>query len=193
MISRSRAIGPKLVVTGAVIAIAGAVSGAAIGGTSVKYQKLSHDSLPEAAIQHAKAERGEASEPLPNHYAIETPEGRFEVAELRSRGLYRNERYQRTYYRTDLFEETVGLDAQQPDLAAASRNAATEAAAMAERVEPSVATVETTQAQRASTLPKAPLFEQPRAEPAPAQAKMIDVSAELPSRTDTAPQPVTIP
>ncbi|MCH2486758.1 MAG: hypothetical protein MK010_03310 [Erythrobacter sp.] len=92
-------LAPKIAFAAAVIAIGGATGGAVIGAqigeaeilqrASVGGERPQYDS--QADYDPGIAPR-QADNP-PDQYAIETPEGRFEVGELRERGLYRNRRY----------------------------------------------------------------------------------------------------
>ena len=93
------ALSARLTVATLVIAIAGVTSGALIGQTPM----LEPTSIGQATPQRSSPVIASSTRPdvrLPNHYAIETPEGRFEVEELSTRGLYRNRvgsRYDRAY------------------------------------------------------------------------------------------------
>ena len=71
------------------VVVAGAASGAAIGSSSMISHNGHDSALPEAPVVTSNLSSG-LSGSLPEHYAIETPEGRFNVAELRSRGLDRD-------------------------------------------------------------------------------------------------------
>lgn len=74
--------------------------GVAVGAT-VPTEPLSH--MRSAAIaeipRHDSAllDYEDAAKPTPNHYPLETPEGRIEVAQLSDYGLYRNRRYNMQY------------------------------------------------------------------------------------------------
>lgn len=83
----------------AVIAIGGATGGAVIAAQIGNIEILQRENVGGERPQYdfqAEYDSGIASrnaERPRDHYAIETPEGRFEVAELRERGLYRNRRH----------------------------------------------------------------------------------------------------
>ena len=91
--------------------------------------------LPEArgSVDLAPRATGRA----PNQYALETPEGRFEIAELSSRGLNRNRRY--SHYDAAYEAEMAQVEAQwEPDSTFADseweRAARTTSVAATERV-----------------------------------------------------------
>lgn len=76
---------PHIVGAVAVVAIAGAVSGATIGESPML--KRGHtDTLPEAQIVTAGNAALTDRDMPPDHYALETPNGTVEVAELALRG-----------------------------------------------------------------------------------------------------------
>lgn len=91
---------PKIACAIAVIALGGATGGAVIGAqigqapilqrAGVGGERPSYDF--EGDYNRGVAARPNAERP-PDRYALETPEGRVEIAELRQRGLYRNRRY----------------------------------------------------------------------------------------------------
>ena len=67
----------------------GALTGATIGGADMLEKDGLGGGIPEA--RHAPPEFDwDDRASLPDHYAIETPQGRFGVAELRWRGIERN-------------------------------------------------------------------------------------------------------
>lgn len=82
-----------LAVAAAAAALAGAVSGAAIDKTPLQRGADAWDQLPRYEIGESDFAALEARRDTPDHYPIVTPQGRFEVAELRDRGLYRNRRF----------------------------------------------------------------------------------------------------
>ena len=81
---------PWLVGACTVAAISGAVSGASLGSTPIQNRT---DPLDEIIARQAAAPaqaRVTALAGGPDHYALETPEGRIEVRDLESRGLFRD-------------------------------------------------------------------------------------------------------
>lgn len=78
-------------------ALIGAVTGASMPTDPLDRGIDAWDRLPQPDFAEDGGEDGPAglSEPeaLPDHYPLVTPRGRFEVAELRDRGLYRNRRF----------------------------------------------------------------------------------------------------
>lgn len=92
-------LAPKIAFAAAVIAIGGATGGAVIGAQIGDAEILQRARIggerPGYDFQADYNAPGLArtAERPPDQYALETPEGRFEVGELRNRGLYRNRRY----------------------------------------------------------------------------------------------------
>ena len=92
-------IAPRLALAAAVIALGGATGGAVIGAQIGETGIIRHASVggerPQYDFQadYDRPNLARTDERPPDHYAIETPEGHFEVGELRERGLYRNRRY----------------------------------------------------------------------------------------------------
>lgn len=92
-------LAPKIACALAVIAIGGATGGAVVGAQIGQSPILQRDGIggerPSYDFQAEYDEgirSGSAFDDPPDQYAIQTPEGRFEVGELRDRGLYRNRR-----------------------------------------------------------------------------------------------------
>ncbi|EDL49230.1 hypothetical protein [Erythrobacter sp. SD-21] len=80
---------PQMLGAVAVVAIAGAVSGATIGDSPVL--KRGHtDTLPEAQLVAASNEAVRTSQRPPDHYPLETPKGTIEVGELALHGRLRD-------------------------------------------------------------------------------------------------------
>ena len=78
----------------AVVAIGGAVAGAAIDTTP----RQIHDSIQTTGNNAIAFDRSDSRDAAPaNHYALETRDGTYEVAELRERGLYSQDRYERRF------------------------------------------------------------------------------------------------
>ena len=80
---------PQVLGAVAVVAIAGAVSGATIGDSPVLTRGHS-DTLPEAQLVTASNDALRTSQRPPDHYPLETPEGTIEVGELALHGRLRD-------------------------------------------------------------------------------------------------------
>ena len=80
---------PHMLGAVAVVAIAGAVSGATIGDTPVLSQGLT-ETIPDAPIVSASNAKMRNTERLPDHYPLKTPNGTIEVAELSLHGRMRD-------------------------------------------------------------------------------------------------------
>ncbi|KZY58386.1 hypothetical protein A3736_03310 [Erythrobacter sp. HI0063] len=109
-------LAPKIAFAAAVIAIGGATGGAVIGAQIGDAEILQRASVGGErpgydfqADSDAPSLARTAERPA-DQYAIETPEGRFEVGELRNRGLYRNRRY--SHYDAALAAEDRAWDAE---------------------------------------------------------------------------------
>ncbi|WP_435416949.1 hypothetical protein WAB17_08600 [Parerythrobacter aurantius] len=76
-----------------VFAAAGAGAGSAIGNTALIRDDSLAYALPALQATGYEGVTRRTAAALPDHYAIETPEGRFEVEELGSRGLYASARF----------------------------------------------------------------------------------------------------
>lgn len=72
----------------AVITLAGAFSGAAIGDSRI-LERDRYDTLPEAQVVTAGNNELRAGERPPDHYPLKTPKGTIEVAELALHGRMR--------------------------------------------------------------------------------------------------------
>lgn len=77
----------------ALVSIAGAVSGAAINATPIQQAGIGSEEIRRPAVAFDAVDTGHRTESLPDHYAMITPQGRVEVAELSTRGLYAQDRY----------------------------------------------------------------------------------------------------
>jgi hypothetical protein len=77
----------------ALVSIAGAVSGAAINATPIQQAGIGSEEIRRPAAAFDAADTGYRTESLPDHYAMITPQGRVEVAELSTRGLYAQDRF----------------------------------------------------------------------------------------------------
>ena len=97
----------------AVVAIGGAVAGAAIDTTPRRI----HDSVQTTGNNAIAFDNDDTSKIAPaNHYRLETRDGTYEVAQLRERGLYSQDRYARRY---TSYEDYTGGTAEDFDYDAA--------------------------------------------------------------------------
>ena len=80
---------PHIIGAFLLVAVAGAVSGAAIGDAPI-LKRETQDSLPDAQPVSALDQAAHSTKRPPDQYALETPEGTVEVAELSLRGRLRN-------------------------------------------------------------------------------------------------------
>ncbi|TMM46723.1 hypothetical protein [Qipengyuania marisflavi] len=172
-------LSPKQICAVAVVAVAGAISGAAIGTTPVIERETSA-TMPQANFDAARAASAIAAKPAPNHYPIVTPQGRFEVSELSSRGLYRNARYEDSFYNAPMYDEAVELAAETRDFYVAEDVHVVKPISR----QPAVAAVAPTIDE--STRAQEPLFAQatpfPQPEIVQGPARMVDVAATLAAR-----------
>lgn len=77
----------------ALVSIAGAVSGATTNTRPIQNAGIGSAMLPQPEFAFDPADSGMPQAALPDHYAMTTPEGRIEVAELATRGLYAQQRF----------------------------------------------------------------------------------------------------
>lgn len=97
-----------------VVTLGGATSGALIGKSPVLQRDELGAELPQPDFSYSASNSSQpAQKVLPNHYPIETPEGRFEVNELRARGIMRNRHF--SHYDRIYAQERMALDAQYAD------------------------------------------------------------------------------
>lgn len=82
-------ISPHWMFAAAIVSIGGAVGGAAIGTTPIVADRGEASQLPTAPIIQSRT-AGAPRKALPNHYALETPNGRIEVGELALHGRMRD-------------------------------------------------------------------------------------------------------
>ncbi len=157
--------------------VTGAAIGQNIGTDPIGVRADVSDLLPQPALYTASADRSGTRPRLPDHYPLETPEGRIEISELAFHGRLRNRplRYARGQASGNRHASAVALlDAQQPEPPR----------------QPAVPPVAAPPAQLATPTPAtqpAPLeLEQPvtlaqtsAAAPQPPQAVSINVAAEL--------------
>lgn len=74
--------------------IGGIVSGATINTNVIQHAGIGMNEISRPAVAFNPADSGLSDQvALPDHYALNTPSGRFEVAELSNRGLYAQRRY----------------------------------------------------------------------------------------------------
>jgi hypothetical protein len=73
--------------------IAGAVGGATINTSPIQKAGIGSEMLPQADFAFDPADSGLPEAAPPDHYAMTTPAGRVEVAELSTRGLYAQQRF----------------------------------------------------------------------------------------------------
>lgn len=102
---------PYFLGAAAVVAVGGAAAGGAIDTTP---RKLFDSSSSLPAGNGISFDNEHRQMPGANHYALEANGERYEVAELRDRGLYSQDRYARSYYVDD-----AGMDGDAFDYAAA--------------------------------------------------------------------------
>lgn len=100
-------VSPWILGAAALVPIAGAVAGTKMSTDLIGVHADVTASLPEAS-SGITAAPPIARERLPDHYAMETPEGRIEVAELAWYGRFRD---QARYYRS-AWEDGYDLDAE---------------------------------------------------------------------------------
>lgn len=79
-----------LTIAGIAACISGALTGTAVGSSAMQYRTAYDFELPQPQRISDFDGLGEVQPPLPDHYPIETPSGRYEVYELSARGLYAN-------------------------------------------------------------------------------------------------------
>jgi hypothetical protein len=73
--------------------IAGAVGGATTNTTPIQNAGIGMDMIPDRPIAFDPSHSGLPDIAPPDHYPIVTPQGRIEVAELSTRGLYAQQRF----------------------------------------------------------------------------------------------------
>lgn len=73
--------------------IAGAVGGATINTQPIQQAGIGSAMLPQPEFAFDQTDDGLPQMALPDHYAMNTPDGRIEVAELATRGLYAQQRF----------------------------------------------------------------------------------------------------
>ena len=92
-------------------ALLGAVTGASIGTTPLERGVDAWDLIARPEAPAAEFEPNAEPQALPDHYPLITPQDRFEVGELRLRGLYRNRRFAMSSWWVDDFEPAYEIAA----------------------------------------------------------------------------------
>jgi hypothetical protein len=77
----------------ALVSIAGVVSGATINTHPIQRGSVGMNQINRPGIDFASDNGLSDQVAPPDHYAISTPEGRFDVAELSNRGIYAQRRF----------------------------------------------------------------------------------------------------
>lgn len=77
----------------ALASIAGVLSGASIDTRPIQRAGIGMSEIARPAIDFASDSALSEQVALPDHYALDTPEGRIDVAELSSRGIYAQRRF----------------------------------------------------------------------------------------------------
>lgn len=77
----------------ALVSVAGVVSGATINTRPIQRGGIGMEEISRPGIDFASDNGLSDQVALPDHYAINTPEGRFDVAELSTRGIYAQRRF----------------------------------------------------------------------------------------------------
>lgn len=94
----------RLFVGACAAVLLGAVTGASIDTTPLERRGDAGDLISRPEASAAEFEANAEPQALPDHYPLITPQGRFEVEELRLRGLYRNRRFAMSSWWVDDFE-----------------------------------------------------------------------------------------
>jgi hypothetical protein len=85
---------PLFLAACALASIGGIVSGATIDTEMIQHAGIGMNDIHRPEIAFDPADTGLSDQvALPDHYALNTPSGRFEVAELSNRGLYAQRRF----------------------------------------------------------------------------------------------------
>ena len=77
----------------ALASVAGAVGGATTNTDPIQLGGIGSELLPERHFAFDPSDNEAPQPALPDHYAMTTPDGRVEVAELSTRGLYAQQRF----------------------------------------------------------------------------------------------------
>lgn len=164
-------VSPRVLGVASLVLVAGVASGAVIGKVPPMKYLAAQYYLPQAADG---AFAWSEQKPLPDHYPIVTPEGRFEVYQLAERGLYRQARYAPQYYAPQYYDfEAEAAELAYDAPATADDHLATAAVEPIELAAP--ATIEPV-----PQVEPAPMAEEPEVVARPAgSSRIIDVAAEL--------------
>jgi hypothetical protein len=85
---------PLFLTACALASIGGVVSGATINTRLIQHGGVGTEEINRPAIAFDASDTGLSDQvALPDHYALNTPAGRFEVGELSNRGLYAQRRF----------------------------------------------------------------------------------------------------
>jgi hypothetical protein len=84
---------PWFLGTCALASFAGAVSGATINTSPIQRASIGSDQITRPAIAFDPRDTGHDQVALPDHYAMQTPQGLVPVAALSTRGIYSQRRY----------------------------------------------------------------------------------------------------
>ena len=183
-------LSPLILGAAALVPIAGAAIGANLNTTPVGAIEDATASIPQQALFTPTKDPYSSQARLPDHYAMETPQGRVEVSELAIRGLYAarvrqaqhvqpvyrsiepDDYWRETKYSVPAYEgssETALLDAQQPQLAASDNQV--------ERAAPAKSQMAASPASAAPATPQ--LTHIAVVQEVRSHAKSIDVEAQL--------------
>ena len=88
-------VSPWILGAAALVPAAGAYAGSNIGTDPIGLHADVTESIPAQASAYEAAAQKLDQDRLPDHYAMETPEGRVEIADLALRGRYRDRGYDR--------------------------------------------------------------------------------------------------
>jgi hypothetical protein len=99
----------------ALVSAAGAISGAAINASPIQRGGIGMNEITRATIDFASDDSLSDQVALPDHYAIKTPEGRFDVPELSTRGIYAQRRFAWREARYDAPPQSAFADDRQDD------------------------------------------------------------------------------
>ncbi len=147
----------------ALASVAGVVSGTTINTRPIQHAGIGMDEIVRPAIAFDESDSGLSEQvALPDHYAMRTPDGRLEVGELSTRGLYAQRRFG--------WREAAWAPAPEPAYSEPQADPEWSASVsdLAEEMRPT-----------ASGEPP----DQPGFAPGPGQARTIDVQSEMISQT----------
>ncbi len=156
----------------ALASITGVVSGASINTQPIQHAGIGMDEIARPEIAFDAGDTGLSDQvALPDHYALRTPEGRFEVGELSNRGLYAQRRFGwRDATWSPPPEPAFSEPQADPEWSASADDLAAEAA-------PAIVPLPAT-----ATSANAMQDNAPQASTPPGQPRVIDVQSELARR-----------